>query len=148
MSLNYSFACNKRTLWSPLYVERPFCTSVYSPNITLREKGSLVTYSVLLYNSLTLVHVGLVAECPMDIRCSSKPWCCWQAWLRGWPGAKSSSVYVSSKAFPRPLLSVMSVSYCLVAGELWELKASSRPPVFPGQWGVGGAVMCSAGQLK
>lgn len=42
----------------------------------------------------------------------------------------------------------MSVSYCLVAVELWELKFLSRPPIFPGQWGVRGAFMCSAGQQK
>lgn len=117
-------------------------------NVTLWENGSLVTYSALLYENLALVHVRVLAECQMDVRHSSKPWCCWQAWLSGWPGAESSSVYVLSKPFPRPLPSVMSVSYCLVAVELWELKVLSQPSIFPGQWGVRGAFMCSAGQQK
>lgn len=72
---------------------------------------------------LPFMNIHVSVECQMDARSSSKAQCCWQAWPIWSPEARSLSLYVLCKPFPRPFLPVRSVSYCLVAAELnWNFS--------------------------
>lgn len=118
--------------------QRPFCTLGFTPSITwCSAMGEWPDLS----SCLPFMYIHVLLECQRSVRSLSKARCCWQTRPIWWPEAKSLSLYVLCKPFPRPFLPVMSVSYCLLAAELFSLD----PWSFQDSEVLEGFFMCSAG---